>query len=237
MSSLSDRGFYWQGVRDGVPFLLVVCPFGVLFGVVSTEAGLSIVETMIFTVAVIAGAAQFTALQLMSEHAPTIVVIASALAVNMRLAMYSASLTPHLGALPFWRRVFAAYLLVDQNYGLSMSKFERQPDMTTGQKYAYFMGSVSLMVPSWILTTLIGALIGKSIPPELALDFALPIAFLAMIGPMMRTGAHVAAAFVSVLVALLFAWAPFNLSLIIAGFAGMVTGAQVELWLEKRTPS
>ena len=75
---------------------------------------------------------------------------------------------------------------------------------------------------------------GQSIPDSFALDFAVPITFLAMIGPMLRTKAHVAAAVVSVICALLFAFLPWNLGLIAAGIAGMMTGAFVELRTENR---
>ncbi len=74
----------------------MVAPFGLLFGVVATEAGLNLVETLTLTVLVIAGAAQFTALALLEDQAPTIIVIIASLAVNLRMAMYSAALFPHL---------------------------------------------------------------------------------------------------------------------------------------------
>ncbi|KPA21548.1 Inner membrane protein YgaZ [Shimia sp. SK013] len=237
MPSYYDRSTYLRGVKDGLPFILVVAPFALLFGVVATEAGLTVFETMTFSAVVIAGAAQFTALQLMNDNAPTVVVIASALAVNLRMAMYSASLTPHLGALPFWRRAFAAYTLVDQSYALSTLEYEKNPDMTLAQKTSYFFGVITPVLPNWYLWSLIGAMVGQSIPPELALDFAVPITFIAMIGPMLRTGAHVAAAFVSVTCAILFAFLPWNLGLIVAGVVGMMTGAQVELWQERKSGS
>ncbi|SFK84322.1 AzlC family ABC transporter permease [Shimia haliotis] len=231
MTSYYDRSSYLRGVRDGLPFILVVSPFALLFGVVATEAGLTVFETLTFSAVVIAGAAQFTALQLMNDNAPTLVVILSALAVNLRMAMYSASLTPHLGPLPFWRRAFVAYTLVDQSYALSTLEFEKRPDMTLAEKTSYFFGVITPVLPNWYLWSLVGAMVGQSIPPALALDFAVPITFLAMIGPMLRTGAHVAAAFVSVACAIGFAFLPWNLGLMVAGIAGMVTGAQVELWM------
>ncbi|MEQ9694189.1 AzlC family ABC transporter permease [Shimia sp. SDUM112013] len=237
MASSSVKSAYWKGVRNGMPFVLVVSPFALLFGVVATEAGLNVFETMAFSVVVIAGAAQFTALQLMNENAPTIVVLASALAVNLRMAMYSASLTPYIGAAPMWQRAWAAYFTVDQAYALSIIEYETHPKMTVPERIAYFFGVVTPICPNWYLFTLVGALVGKSIPPELALDFAVPITFLAMIGPMLRTGAHVAAAMVSVALALGFAWVPYNLGLMIAGIGGMITGAQVELWTERKTRS
>lgn len=222
---------YWRGLRDGLPFLIVVGPFGMLFGVLATEAGLAIHETLAFSVVVIAGAAQFTALQLLTENAPTLVVIASALAVNMRMAMYSASITPHLGALPLWKRGIAAYFLVDQTYAASVLDYEKNPDQTIDQKFAYFLGVMTPICPPWYFVTLLGAWLGESIPPSLGLDFALPIAFIAMIGPLLRTPAHRIAALTAAVLALGFAWVPYNLGLIIAGLGGMIAGAQAEVRL------
>lgn len=228
MAKETCQSVFFKGVRDAAPFLLVVGPFSVLFGVVATEAGLTIVQTVSFSLAVIAGAAQFAALQLMVEDAPTIIALVSALAVNLRMAMYSAALTPHLGAAPLWHRAFAAYFIVDQSYGLSILRFEQNPDWTLAQRLSYFWGAVAPICPFWAFFTYVGAVIGEELPPWLALDFALPICFLAIIMPMLRTRAHVAAAIVSVFAALIFASLPFNLGLLVAGLLGMITGAEVE---------
>jgi len=231
MTSTTTKSAFWQGFRVGAPFTLVVAPFAMIFGVLATEAGMSVFETLIFSVAVIAGAAQLTALQLMSENAPTIIVLASALAVNLRMAMYSASLTPYLGPAPLWQRVFIAYFLVDQSYACSVAEFENKPEMTVPQRVAYFFGTVAPVCPMWYVFTLVGALVGNQIPEAWALDFAVPIAFLALIVPMMRTFAHVVAALVAIAVAIIANGMPFNLGLIVAGLAGMMAGARVELWL------
>ncbi|MFP7569217.1 AzlC family ABC transporter permease [Marivita sp. S2033] len=231
MAGESLMSSYWRGLRDGVPFLAVVVPFGMLFGVLGTEAGLEIYETMAFSIVVIAGAAQFTALQLLTENAPTLVVIASALAVNLRMAMYSASITPYLGSLPLWKRGIAAYFLVDQTYAASVIDYERHPDETPSQRFRYFLGVMTPICPPWYVATLAGALLGESIPSSLGLDFALPIAFLAMMGPMLRTRAHQIAALVAVVLALVFVWLPFNLGLMVGALGGMMAGARAELKL------
>ncbi len=234
MSATIPKSAFWSGFRDSAPFVVVVAPFALVFGVIATEAGLNLAQVMGFTILVIAGAAQLTALQLMTDNAPTFVVLASALAVNLRMAMYSASLAPHLGKAPLWQRAFAAYFLVDQSYAVSSLKYDRAPEMSTAQKVAYFFGSVAPVAPVWYGFTLIGALVGQAIPPEYALDFAVPIAFLALIAPALRTLAHVAAAFVAVVTVLAFAWVPYNLGLMIAAVLGMMAGAQVELMRERR---
>lgn len=228
MPPSSPKRAFWRGARDGLPFVLVVGPFGMLFGVVATEAGLNVFETLSFSVVVIAGAAQFTALQLMVEDVPTLIALASALAVNLRLAMYSASLTPHLGAAPLWQRVLIAYFTVDQSYANAIVRFEKEPDMPLADKVAYFLGCSLAVAPFWWGATIGGALLGRAIPGWLALDFAVPITFLAIIAPMLRTLAHVTAAAVSVTLALALVFLPYNLGLPVAGLAGMIAGAEVE---------
>ncbi|WP_082135301.1 AzlC family ABC transporter permease [Puniceibacterium sp. IMCC21224] len=228
------RHAYLRGLRDATPFLVIVLPFAMLFGVLATEAGLSLFETVSFSVVVIAGASQFTALQLMSEQAPTVVVLASALAVNMRMAMYSASITPYLGAAPLWQRGLIAYFLVDQTYAASLLEYDKRPGMTLGEKVGYFFGTCTPICLPWYAATLLGGWLGAAIPTELGLDFVLPIAFISMIMPLLRTPAHRAAALVSVVLALGCAWLPYNLALIVGGIGGMMAGARTEVWLEQR---
>jgi len=234
MRSSTLRQSFFRGALDSAPFLLVAGPFGMLFGVLATEAGLNVLEAMAFSVTVFAGAAQFTALQLLQEEAPTVIVLISALAVNLRVAMYSAAITPYLGAAPLWTRAFAAYLLVDQSYALSHAKFETEPAMTLQSRLAYYFGTCTLITPLWMIATFVGAVLGNSIPTSGGLDFALPIAFIAMMGPMLRTPAHVIAALTACIVAIPAAWLPFNLGLIIAGLAGMLAGSRAELWFDAR---
>jgi predicted branched-subunit amino acid permease len=131
--TISPRQAFRNGARDALPFTIVVVPFAILFGVVGTEAGLNLAQVMGFSIGVIAGASQFAALQLMSEDAPTLIVVASALAVNLRMAMYSAALAPHLGPASLRDRALVAYMNVDQTYALSVQRYEMAPAMSTGQ--------------------------------------------------------------------------------------------------------
>jgi len=225
---------FWHGVRAGLPFLLVIIPFGIVFGVVATEAGLNIAQTMGFSIFVIAGAAQFVAIQLMVENAPILIILATSLAVNLRMAMYSASLAPHLGPVPWWKRAMVAYFMVDQAYAASILKYEDSPQMTPSQKLAYYMGVITPVCPMWYVATYGGAVLGDVIPPTLPIDFAVPITFLALIVPMLRSLAHVVAALVSIIGVLVFSFVPFNLGLLLAALLAMVAGAEVERQLTKR---
>ncbi|ETD88314.1 AzlC family ABC transporter permease [Rhodobacter capsulatus] len=235
MTAQSPLSFaYWRGCRQGLPFILVILPFGLLFGVAGTEAGLSLTEVMGFSILVIAGASQFTAVQLMTDHASTVMVILAALAVNLRMAMYSASLAPHLGAAPTWARGLVAYFMVDQVFALANADYERAPNQSLSEKLAYYAGACTPVCPLWYVATLAGAWLGKAIPPAFALDFAVPVTFLAMIAPMLRSLPHLVAAAVSIMMALAFSVLPAGTGLILAALCAMAAGAQTELWLIRR---
>ncbi|WP_093991422.1 AzlC family ABC transporter permease [Flavimaricola marinus] len=236
MTSRSSRSPFWLGFSESLPFVFVVTPFALLFGVVSSEAGLDLLQTFMFSLTVFAGASQFTALQLMTDQLPTLIVIVTALAVNLRMAMYSAALTPYLGQAPVWKRVFIAYFIVDQSYALSAIRFEERADWELSDRIGYFFGTMVLIYPIWMATTVVGALLGTAIPEWLGLDFAVPLCFLAIIGPTLRTPAHIAAAVTSIVMALLLFWLPYSLGLLVAAVAAMMVGARVELWqAEART--
>ena len=87
---------FWRGYLDCAPFILIVVTYSMLFGVVARDAGLDLIQTMSMSVLAIAGASQFTALALLQDQAPVVIALLTGLAVNLRMAMYSVALVPHV---------------------------------------------------------------------------------------------------------------------------------------------
>jgi predicted branched-subunit amino acid permease len=228
------RSPFMQGVRDGLPFMAALAPFGLLFGVAATEAGLGLGAAMGFSIGVIAGASQFTAVSLIADGAPALIVVLTALAVNLRMAMYSAALAPHLGAAPVWQRALAAYALFDSSYACASRAYSQHQEWSMRDRLLYFAGAAGPAIPMWLAVTAIGSVLGATIPVWLALDFAVPICFLAMVAPGLRTLPQVAAATTSVAGALAFAWVPYSLGLLVAAGLAMAVGAEVERRLARR---
>ncbi|MGM0585208.1 MAG: AzlC family ABC transporter permease [Pseudomonadota bacterium] len=222
-----------DGALGALPFIVVAVPFGMLFGVVATEAGLNLLETMVMTSFVIAGASQFAFVELLNQGAPALVALAAALAVNLRMAMYSASLAPHLGGASGRVRLLMAYMLVDQTYGLAIRRFTDRPRMALSEKVAYFIGAAVPVMPCWIGATFAGAVAGGAIPDSLSIDFAPPATFIAIFAPMLRGAANWAAALVAIAFALLLDGLPWSLGLLAAAALGMATGALVEIRLAR----
>lgn len=217
-----------QGLRDGLPFAIALVPFGLLFGAASAAAGLSVLQATSFSVAVIAGASQFTALALMKDGAPALIVLATALAVNLRMAMYSAALAPHLGTAPLWQRALAAYGLVDATFACADAAFRRHAAWSVPDRMAYLGGVAIPVCLPWFALTILGALVGAGLPAALPLDMAVPLCFIAMVAPGLRTLPQAVAALTSVAGALLLAFMPYGTGLLVAALLAILAGAETE---------
>ncbi|MCF8483868.1 MAG: AzlC family ABC transporter permease [Rhodobacteraceae bacterium] len=228
------RSALLRGCLASAPFVIVVVPFAVLFGVVATEAGLDLLQVLLFSVSVFAGASQFAALQLMQDQAPVVIILATSLAVNLRMLMYSVAMAPHLGQAPLGTRALMAYFLVDQSFAASQVEFEARPELPLAEKVAFFFGTVIPIAPLWFVSTMVGAMLGQAIPPDYAIDFAVPITFLAITAPMLRSIPHIVAAGVSIVVTLLLAGLPYGTGLLVAAVVAMGSGAMAEVLLERR---
>ena len=158
----SARHDFWKGFWRALPFSFVVGPYGMVFGVLAAGSGLDIFTSLAFSLAIIAGAAQFTALSLMHDQAPTIMVIIVGLAVNLRMALYSESLAIHLGKVPFWTRALIAYSILDHSFALSDAKYQNNPEMTLSQKLAFYFGATGLVGATWIIGTGIGGMVRRA---------------------------------------------------------------------------
>ncbi|AXC48762.1 branched-chain amino acid ABC transporter permease [Paracoccus suum] len=223
-----NRAAFLAGMLQALPFLIVLLPFGLVFGVTAVNAGMDLWQVLGFSTIVLAGASQITAVQLLVEQAPLPIVILSALAVNLRMAMYSASLVPWVGQASPRMRALLAYVLIDQTYALSIRRYEENPRMTLPERLAFFFGVVVVLALPWPVFSVIGATLGQAIPPEFALDFAVPITFLAMIAPLLRSRPHLAAAVTGFAVAAALRHMPSGTGLMIAAPIAMAVGAELE---------
>jgi predicted branched-subunit amino acid permease len=232
---MTPKAGFAAGLRVGLPFSVVTVPFGMVVGVAATAAGFDPFQTGAFSVLVGAGAAQLAALQMMVEGTPLLVAVLTATAVNLRLAMYSASLAPHLGAAPLGARLWVAFFLVDQAYAASILAYERNPEWPIGARLGFFFGTVAPVMPVWVAASIAGAAVGNRLPADWPLDVFVPMTFIALIAPMLRTLAHWVAAAVSVVASLALAGLPWSLGLLAAGVIAMLAGAAVEALRERRS--
>ena len=105
---------FLAGCRDGFPILLGVAPFGMIYGLLARDAGLPAFTAQAMSSVVFAGSAQFISTQLIREGAPAVVLVVTVFVVNLRHALYSASVAPYLKHLGAGWKALLAYLLTDE---------------------------------------------------------------------------------------------------------------------------
>ncbi|MCL4259668.1 MAG: AzlC family ABC transporter permease [Anaerolineales bacterium] len=225
MTSLKNK-YFWAGVRAEFPLLIGVFPFGMIYGALAIEAGLSAVEAQMMSPIVFAGSAQFITTQLINNVAPGFVIVLTIAVVNLRHMLYSASLAPYLASLPTRWKALLSYLLTDEAYAPSIIHYETnelQPE-----SHWFMLGAGLALWAIWMFSTATGILLGTAIPDSWSLDFALPLTFIAMVVPALKTRPAIAAALTAGGAALVAYALPYKLGLLIAALAGIIVGTLLE---------
>jgi 4-azaleucine resistance transporter AzlC len=215
------------GATDIAPILLGVFPFGIIAGVAAVEVGLGSLQALAVSPIVFAGAAQLATVDLIGRNAAPVVIVLTALVINSRMAMYSAALAPELRGLGPMRTTVAAYLLTDQAFAVSLNRFAaRRDDLDT--RFMYYFGAAISLWLVWQIATVIGVVVGRGVPEEWSLDFAVPLVFIALLFPNVKDRGTRAAAAVGAIAASGFAGLPLHLGLLAASAVGITTGVVVD---------
>ena len=219
---------FTQGARDMLPMLLGAIPFGIIFGSLAGAAGLSVWQTLGMSLRVFAGSAQFIALSLLGAGVGLAVLLLTTAVVNLRHALYSASLQPFVRHLPARWRVPLAFWLTDEAYAVVQHRYAELD--ASPNKHWYFLGAALAMYVNWQLCTLVGVIFGQNVPNLGAwgLDFAMLATFIGIVVPMLRNRPQVAAALSAAAVALVCHELPYKLGLLAAAFSGIVVGVALE---------
>jgi len=216
--------------RDGVvavsPLMIGVIPFGLVFGVAAAASSVGGAIGWASSWIIFGGAAQIATIQLLDEGTTAVVVIATALIIQARHIMYSAAMAPHFREFPAAWRWGLPYLLTDQAFAVSIIRYETVTDPT--YKRWFFLGAGITLWTVWQTTTGIGVLLGAQIPAAWSLEFTIPLVFLALLIPTLRTRPAVVAAAVGGTVALLGYSMPYNLGLIVGAMSGVMAGVIAE---------
>jgi len=189
-------------------------------------SGIAPLVAMLISVVVFAGASMVAAAQLLASGTPALLVVLTTLFINLRFMMYSASLRLHFGREPLGWRLLMAYLQADNVYGLTIMRYADKPD-APGER-DFFMGAALVVWAAWQLAVAAGILIGAGVPASWRLEFAAPLAFIAMTIPLLRDRAMVGAAIVAGLTVVASNALPFKLSIPIAALAGIGAGLALE---------
>jgi len=173
--------FSWAGIRDGylqcVPVALGVAGYGVVFGVLAREAGLSVAEATLMSATVLAGAAQLVAMELWADPVPVVALVVTTLVVNLRYVLMGAALRPWFRSLSPRQAYGSVFFTADENWALTMGELR-----SGSRQGAFLLGSGLAIWSFWVIATVVGATAGSVVedPARYGLDFALTAVFLTL---------------------------------------------------------
>lgn len=228
------RSELWDGFKATVPLVVGAIPFGIIFGAVAVTSGLSAAATAAMSALVFAGSSQFIAAGLVAGGAGLFVIVLTTFVVNLRHALYAASLAPHMKGLPQRWLAPLGFWLTDESYVVVIARYQREDP--SPYKHWYYLGSALFMYVNWQLCTWIGIIAGRAIPnpQNWGLDFALAVTFIGMVVPGLRVRSVAVSVAVAAASALAFNGLPNKLGLMVAALLGVAAGVVAGRW-DKRS--
>jgi 4-azaleucine resistance transporter AzlC len=218
---MPDRGDFLGGAWDAVPTLPANVPFGFVAGAAAVEAGFTDLQAVAMSGLIFGGASQLAAIELLNEGAPLVIVVLTAVVVNLRYVMYSAAIAPYFREFTAKWRLFCSQFIVDTTFAVAVTEYER--DEST-DRLSYYLGEVATIYVGYVAGTAAGVLAGDLVPDGLQLDFAVPLLFLALLVPSITDEATTAAAAVGGFAAVAGAGLPMNLGIVVAATVGIAAG-------------
>lgn len=199
-----------------------------IYGILALGAGMSATEAQAMSAIVFAGSAQFMLVQLVELGTPALVMILTGFVINLRHALYSASIAPYTRHLSLPWKTIVAYLLTDEAYAVVITYFRKGSEYK--HRHWYFLGAGLALWSSWQISSAVGIFLGARVPPEWSLDFTLALTFIALVIPALEDRPSVLAAIAAGVAAVLAFGLPYKLGLLVAALVGIVVG----LWGESR---
>ena len=222
-----------KGIADVSPLMIPVLPFGIIFGVIGMELGLSPYMTFGMSVIIFGGASQIVLLQLFSGGASSLVTITSVGAVNFRHLLYGAVFSEYLSHLNLTWKIILSYVLIDQTFAVSNNYFKNNKENEF--KHYHLLGAGFTCWTVWQISTVLGIVLGSIIPEELGLSFTISLTFLALLINDFRKFKNIIVMLVSGIVATIgYNTIPFQAYIIVAAIAALLVATLLTLTTLKK---
>lgn len=171
------------GFKEALPLAMGIFSYGLVYGVLATQAGLTLAETLLMSLLVFAGASQFMAVGMIATGAAPGQIILATLLINLRHLLMGASLAPYLHRVRTWLIALSAHGMNDEAFALTINRFHK-----TGGSISYFLGAGAVTGVAWMLASGLGGGAGNFLgdPEALGLDFAFTGAFIGLLLPQIK---------------------------------------------------
>ena len=210
---------FLRGFIALLPLWIAAIPSGIAYGVAARGTGLSAVEAQLMSLLVFSAAAQVGSLALLGGQLPGALLVGTAMILNAQLLLLG--LTAGRRTRPRWRaRLLAAFFLTDGAFAVAAGQGRL--------RLSVLIGAGMSMYTAWNAGTAIGPIAGGALLAVrgLGIDFVLPLIFLALLVPLVRSRPALAVALIAGLGTIILArMIPAGLAVLVAGIAASLSGA------------
>ncbi len=224
------------GARAGfvayLPVSVGLIPWALVVGMAMTSVGFTTAQAMGMNIIVFAGTAQLGTLPLIAADAPLWLIIATALALNLRFLIFSAAISPGFHGARLPTRWLSGHLLTDGVFATCLDRMLQVDDLRW--RLGYYLAPSLWTWLLWQSFTLVGIHAAGVIPKQWSLEFMASIALLVLLVPMARVRPMLIAALVGGASATLLRHMPLRLGVIVGIFAGIAAGFIAENWQQAK---
>ncbi|WP_318450899.1 AzlC family ABC transporter permease [Photobacterium leiognathi] len=219
------------GLKSIFPLCVGAFPFSFIVGAISINAGMSVLQSTLWSLTVFAGSAQMVALGLVQSSTELIVIALTTFVINLRHVLYSASLSEYVKEYSMPTRMLMSYGLTDEVYAATVGEMKHEKP---GRHWFYLAAMFGFWV-NWVVADFCGAVIGSSFPhiADYGLDFAMVAAFIAIVIPQVKSRECIVAAVVATVTGILLSGLPYSLGLVVAAIVGVYAGYRMDLSTER----
>lgn len=179
--------FTRRGAVRGAWAMLPIVPgavaFGLVYGFVAGERGVTALEVALMSMLVFAGASQFLALELWGDPLPIATLVAGVLVINLRHLLMGPALLPWLGGIGPGRAYASLYFMTDESWGASVADLRRG-----GRDAAFLLGAGLTLYGFWVTSSVLGRVAGdfSAVIETYGLDFLTTAFFVALLAGFWR---------------------------------------------------
>jgi 4-azaleucine resistance transporter AzlC len=212
-----------RGARAMLPIVPGAIAFGLVYGFVAGERGLSALEIGLMSLVVFAGASQFLAVELWRDPLPIAALVLGVLVINLRHLLMGPALLPWLARLRPVEAYGSLYFMTDESWGASVAELRRG-----GRDAAFLLGAGLTLYGFWVASTVLGRTAGdlSGVIDSFGLDYLTTAFFVALLAgfwrgrgdamPWLLAGGVAVAAK---------AWLPGTWYIVLGAIAGSLAGA------------
>ena len=163
-----------RGMGLALPIAVGVATYGLVFGILSRQVGLTFAQALFMSGSVFAGASQFIALEIWTWPLPVLPLVVTTFIVNLRHILMGAALRDKLCGLSRLQTLTSLFFLVDENWAFFLARWQqgdRDKSLLAGTGICIFL--------AWTLSTAVGCLISTGIDPTAwGIDFSFTAIFI-----------------------------------------------------------